>query len=240
MATELAHEYLAEIHRLLDKAEQTQMEGIVRAGQAVAEALASGYTVWVFGAGHSHMLGEEVYTRAGGLAGVKAILEPSIMLHEDVWRASALERQEGLATKMLEKYPLRKGDVLVVASNSGRNPLPIEVAMIGRERGLKVIALTSVAHSRSVASRHSNGKRLLDVADIVLDNGCPVGDAVLKVPGSNARACGSSTVLGTAILNSVMAAAIDRLLELGVCPPIFVSGNLDGSDEHNKGLAKGN
>jgi len=237
MTSELAHKYFGEIRQLLVQAEDTQMDDIVRAGHAVAEALSNERTVWVFGAGHSHMMGEEVFVRAGGLAGVQAILEPSVMLHQDVWRASELERQEGLAAQMLEKYPLKKGDVLIVASNSGRNPLAIEVAMRGQELGMRVIALTSLSHSLSVASRHSSGKRLLDVADIVLDNGCPPGDAVLDVPGSEGKACGSSTAVGTVILNSVMAAAIEHMLEMNVTPPIFVSANLDGTDEHNKALA---
>jgi len=214
------------------------MDSIVRAGQAVAEAIANGHTVWVFGAGHSHMLPEEVYVRAGGLAGVQAILEPSVMLHEDVWRASALERQEGLAAQFLEKYQLQRGDVLFVASNSGRNALPIEMAMIGRERGLKIVAITSLTHSRSVASRHSSGKRLMDVADIVLDNGCPAGDAVLNLPGGLPKTGGSSTALGVVILNSVMATAIERLLELGVTPKILVSANLDGTAARNRDLVK--
>jgi len=238
MATGLARQYFSAIRRLLDKAEETQMEGIASAGEAVAEALSSGHTVWVFGAGHSHMMGEEVYARAGGMAGVQAILESCVMLHEDVWRSSDLERQEGLASKLMGKYEFKAGDVLIVASNSGRNPLPIETAMIGKERGLTVIALTSLTHSRSVTSRHSSGKRLLDVADIVLDNGCPAGDAALDVPGSEAKACGTSTVIGATILNSVMAAAIDHMLERGVAPPLFISGNLDGTDERNRALAK--
>lgn len=238
MNTNLARTYLHEIRQLLDQVEETQIASIVRAGEIVAQALASGRTLWVFGSGHSHMMGEELFSRAGGLAGVQAVLEPSVMVHVDVWRSSELERQEGLAASMLQKYPLKPGDVLIVASNSGRNPLPIEAAMIAKERGLHVIALTSLTHSRSVASRHSSGKRLLDVADLVLDNGCPAGDAVLEVPGSKAKACGTSTVVGAAILNSVMAAAIGHLLELGVTPPLLSSANLDGTDARNRELTK--
>jgi uncharacterized phosphosugar-binding protein len=238
MTTGLAQTYLVEIRRLLDNVQQTQMENILRASDVVAQAIAGGHSIWVFGAGHSHMLAEELFVRAGGLAGVQAIFEPSVMLHEDVWRASALERQEGLAAQMLSKYELKKGDVLIVASNSGRNALPIETAMIAKDRGLTVIALTSLAHSRSVASRHSSGKRLLDVADIVLDNGCPAGDAILEVKGSDAKACGTSTILGATVLNTVMAGAIDRLLEMGITPPIFISANLDGTDDRNRGLVK--
>jgi uncharacterized phosphosugar-binding protein len=138
---------------------------------------------------------------------------------------------------MVEKYTLRSGDVMTVASNCGRNVLPIEVARLGRGRGLLVIAFTSRRHSLSVASRHLSGKRLMDIAHIVLDNGCPPGDAVLEVPGSEGKACGTSTALGAVILNAVMAAAIDHLLELGVTPPIYISANLDGADVHNKALS---
>jgi len=237
MSAELPQKYFQEIQGLLAVAQETQMEDIVRSGESVGDAVAGRHETWVFGAGHSHMMGEEVFARAGGLVGVLAILEPDVMPHLDVWRSSDLERTEGLAERMLEKYPLRSGDEMIVASNSGRNVLPIEVARLARERGLVVIALTSRRHSLSVASRHSSGKWLLDIAHIVLDNGCPPGDAVLEVPGSKGKACRTSTALGTVILNAVMAAAIDHLREPGVTPPIYISANLDGADAHNKALS---
>ena len=203
------------------------MDRIGQAGKVIANAIVQGGTLHVFGMGHSHMLAEELYVRAGGLACVNAILEPSLMLHEDPARATELERQEGLAAEILVKHEMRAGDVLIVVSNSGRNPVPIEMALLAKERGLVVIALTSLAHSQAVASRHSSGGRLFEVADVVLDNGGEVGDAVLEVEGHPTRACPTSTVIGAAILNAVVAAIIEELLGMGVVPPVLVSSNVD-------------
>jgi uncharacterized phosphosugar-binding protein len=227
--TELTRRYFAELHRLLEKVEHSQMDRIVEAGKVIANAVVQGGTLHIFGTGHSHMLAEELYVRAGGLTCVNAILEPSLMLHKDPARATELERQEGLAAEILAKHEMQAGDVFVVASNSGRNPVPIEMALLARERGLVVIALTSLAHSQAVASRHSSGQRLFEVADIVLDNGGEVGDAVLEVEGLPTKACPTSTVVGAAILNAVVATAIEELLDMGVVPSVLVSSNVDDS-----------
>ena len=203
------------------------MDCIVQAGKVIADAIAQGGTLHIFGTGHSHTLAEELYVRAGGLVHVNAILEPSLMLHEDPARATELERQEGLAAEILVKHEMRAGDVLIVASNSGRNPVPIEMALLAKERGLVVIALTSLVHSQAVASRHPSGRRLFEVADIVLDNGGDVGDAMLEVEGLPTKACPTSTVIGAAILNAVVAVIIEELLSMGVVPPVLVSSNVD-------------
>ncbi len=223
----LAKRYFAELYRLLEKAERSQMDCIVQAGKVIADAIAQGGTLHIFGTGHSHVLAEELYVRAGGLVHVNAILEPSLMLHEDPARATELERQEGLAAEILVRHEMRAVDVLIVASNSGRNPVPIEMALLAKERGLVVIALTSLAHSQAVASRHSSGRHLFEVADVVLDNGGDVGDAMLEVEGLPTKACPTSTVIGAAILNAVVAVIIEELLCMGVVPPILVSSNVD-------------
>jgi len=223
---ELAKRYFTELYRLLEKAERSQMDHIVQAGKVIANAIAQGGTLHLFGTGHSHMLAEELYVRAGGLACVNAILEPSLMLHKDPARATEMERQEGVAAEILAEHEMRAGDVLVVASNSGRNPVPIEMALLAKERGLVVIALTSLAHSQAVASRHSSGRRLFEVADVVLDNGGEAGDAVLEVEGLLKKACPTSTVTGAAILNAVVATTIEELLGMGVAPPVLASSNV--------------
>ena len=205
------------------------MDRIVEAGKVVANAIVQGGTLHIFGTGHSHMLAEELYVRAGGLTCVNAILEPSLMLHKDPARATELERQEGLAAEILAKHEMRAGDVVIVASNSGRNPVPIEMALLARKRGLAIIALTSLAHSQAVASRHFSGQRLFEVADVVLDNGGEMGDAILEVERLAIKACPTSTVVGAAILNAVMATAIEDLLSKGFVPSVLVSSNVDDS-----------
>ena len=235
MPTELAERYFTEPYRLLDKAERSQMDHIGQAGKVIADAMAQEGTLHMFGTGHSHMLAEELYVRAGGLTCVNA--EPSPMLHEDPARATELERQEGLAAEILAKHDLRAGDVLIVVSNSGRNPVPIEMALFAKERGLVVIAPTSLAHSQAATSRHSSALHLFEVVDIILDNGGEVGNAVLEVEGLLTQACPTSTVIGAAILNAVVGSAIEELPSMGIAPRVLVSSNVNGSQNAGGGLS---
>lgn len=223
--------YLAAIKELLDKAVGGQQEAIVQAAQVIAGSLAGGGLLHLFGAGHSHMLVEELYGRAGGLTPVNAILIPRLMLHEDMVQSTLLERREELAQEILADQPLQPGDVMLVISNSGRNGLSIELARLARQQGLSVIALTAVDYSRTLSSRHSTGLRLLEVADIVLDNHGQVGDACLALPDLNIRTGPTSTIVGAAVLDAVMVEVIARLVRLGVTPPVLVSVNLVGADE---------
>ncbi len=223
--------YLASVKELLDKAVGGQQEPIDRAAQVIADSLAGGGLLHLFGAGHSHMLVEELYGRAGGLTPVNAILIPRLMLHEDMVQSTLLERREELAQEILADQPLQPGDVMLVISNSGRNGLSIEVARLARQQGLIVIALTAVDYSRTLSSRHSTGLRLLEVADIVLDNHGQPGDACLEFSALGIRTGPTSTIVGAAILDAVMVEVIARLMRLGVTPPVLVSVNLVGADE---------
>jgi uncharacterized phosphosugar-binding protein len=198
----------------------TQRGGIETAGSLVATALDAGQRMWVFGTGHSHLLAEELYERAGGLAGVRAVLEPSLMLHEGAAKSSALERLPGLAATLLDVHPVASGDVVIVASNSGRNAVPVEFAAGSRDRGAKVVAITSLAHSSSVPSRAPGGQRLCDVADVVIDNCGVPGDAAL--PGDPPYGA-TSTVTGALIVQAIACEAVSRMAD----PQVLRSFNID-------------
>jgi len=206
------------------------------AAAAIARSVAAGGVVHLFGCGHSHILCEETFYRAGGLACIHPILDSGLMLHEGAVRSSDLERMAGYGTLLMKRQDIRPGEVLVVMSTSGRNPVPVEVALAGKAKGATVVSLTSRAYSLSQPSRHSSGKRLLDVGDIVIDNHAPPGDAALSSPGLRTSFAPVSTVVGAAILNATLAKAIEFMVEQGVEPPVFVSGNLEGSDAHNLAL----
>jgi uncharacterized phosphosugar-binding protein len=180
------------------------------------------------------MLAEELFYRAGGLFAINAILDSGLMLHDGALASSELERLPGYARIVLSKQNLQAGDVLLVASNSGLNAAPIEAAAEARQKGLKVIALTSMAHSRSVAARHPSGKKLYELADVVLDNcGCP-GDAALQLPGLDGAIGATSTVIGAAILHALEYETVQALLRRGITPGITMSANLPGGSEHNR------
>jgi uncharacterized phosphosugar-binding protein len=216
-----AEAYLDVAVRTVQRMVVTQRAGIETAGSLVATALDGGRTLWVFGTGHSHLLAEELYERAGGLADVRAVLEPSLMLHEGASKSSALERLPGLAKVLLGQYPVEPGDVVIVASNSGRNAVPVEFAAGSRARGAKVVAITSLAHSASVPSRAPSGRRLCDVADVVIDNCGVPGDAALS---GDPPYGATSTVTGALIVQAIACEAVSRM----AAPRILRSFNVDG------------
>lgn len=230
--TTIADAYIAEIAERLTALRQSQADAIANACEAVVEAAGNDGLVYVFGTGHSHMLSEEVHFRAGGLALTVPILAGPTMLHEGAEAGMRYERMEGVVSPIFERYDIQARDVLVVASNSGVNAAPMEAARIGKEKGATVIAITSLAYSSEIAKGR---ERLADVADIVLDNQCPPGDAVMAVPGSELRVGPASTAIGVTLLNAVMAEAAGRLSQKGDAP-IYLSGNMPGAAKNNEGL----
>lgn len=219
--------YLKTAIEYLEKLLETQADAIQEAAVVVGEALVEDKSIYTFGSGHSQLIAREIAQRAGGLAPVFHLPDPS-------W--GMVERLEGYGESLLQQYPIRAGEVIIVISNSGRNPEPIEVAMGAKEKGLKVIAVTSLRHSKSVDSRHSSGKKLFEIADVVLDTGTPLGDAALDFEGLPMKAGALSTILGAAIMNAVMVQVIQNLLDRGLTPPVLISANVDGSDEHNAAI----
>jgi uncharacterized phosphosugar-binding protein len=208
-----------------------QADRIQDIARAVAGALSSGHRVVTFGTGHSHLVAEDMYARAGGLAAVEAVLEPSLMLHEGPAKSSALERLPGYGAVLVGQAALGTGDVAIVISNSGRNAVPVEFAESARSRGCTVVAITSLEHSRSVRSRAPGGHLLMDVADLVIDNGAPPGDAVVSLPGQPTHTGAVSTVTGSAIVQAVTAEVAQLLLSEGRDPDLLTSNNVDaGAD----------
>lgn len=227
-----AAQYLGALREILTRIEREQSEAIREAGAAVAEAIGEGGVVHTFGSGHSHMMAEEAFFRAGGLAAVNPILDQRFMFLDGAMESTRAERETGYAKKLIEREDVRAGDVAMIVSNSGRNAVPIEMAQEMHTRGVKVIAITNVAQSSQSTSRHASGKRLFELADIVIDNCIPEGDAVLPVPNSAQRMGPSSTVAGAAIVNAIMIEAASSLQKAGLAVPLLHSVNLQtGSDE---------
>jgi uncharacterized phosphosugar-binding protein len=225
--------YFDRVRALLTEAERKNAGAMEQAADLIAKALASGGLLHTFGTGHGHLLAEELFYRAGSLAPVNAILDPSLMLHVSATGSTAVERLSGYAEPLLARYDVKAGDVLLIASNSGRNSVPIEMALAAQGRGLKVIALTSLAHSCSQPSRHASGQRLFEIADVVLDNCGDVGDAAIEIDGLPGKIGATSTVIGAAILHALVCRVVEKMLERGAVPPTTLSANVNGGDEHN-------
>lgn len=215
------------VRALLNDLEATQAETIERSAQLFADAILAGGIIQAFGAGHSNAGALELTHRAGGFIPSKNIKEPA---------GGAYESIEGVGESFMKKVDIRPCDVVVVISNSGRNPLPIEIALGAKKKGAKLIAVTSVEASQNLGSKHSSGKRLFEIADVVLDNRIPEGDSVLPLPGVEAKVCAMSTVTTSVLLQAVTYRAARLLLEKGHVPPIYKSQNVEGGREYNEAL----
>ncbi|MFD7028322.1 SIS domain-containing protein [Streptomyces sp. NPDC059917] len=233
--SKLAGQFIDAAIGLLERVRDEEASNISEAGAVIAEAVAAGNRLFAFGAGHSSLPAQDVVYRAGGLALMNFLAVPGTA-GIDVMPAtlgSALERVDGLAGAVLDSSPAADGDVLVIISLSGRNALPVEMAMNARAIGLKVIGVTSVAYATETRSRHVSGTFLKDHCDIVLDSKIAVGDAELSLAGIDAPFAPASTVVTSAIMQAVMAAAAGDLAARGVEPPLLRSGNVDGGHEWN-------
>jgi uncharacterized phosphosugar-binding protein len=215
---------------------QATWPSIDAAADLVVGCLSADGTVHAFGTGHSHMLAEELFYRAGGLVAVRPILFDALMLHTGAARSTDLERLPGLARILLDDHGVCPGDVLLVASNSGGNAVSCELAQEAQSRGLRVIAVTSLQHATSAVARATTGPRLHEIADVVIDNGGVPGDAAIAVAGVPHPVGPTSTVVGAAIVNAIAAEAVERLVALGHVPATYASANLAGGDEHNATL----
>ena len=224
-------EYIDKLQSILERIRREQSGRIVEAGRLVADALAAGGVVHTFGTGHSHLIAEEAFFRAGGIAAVNPILDERLIFLKGALESTRTEQESGLARQLIEKEDVKAEDAAIIISNSGRNAAPVEMAMEMKSRGIKVIAISNLQQSRASAPRHSSGKRLYELADVAIDNCVPTGDALLSLQGLQSPIGPSSTVAGAAIINSVIIEAVVELLIRGERVPILPSANVEGVNE---------
>ncbi|MFD7018492.1 SIS domain-containing protein [Streptomyces sp. NPDC059161] len=233
--SKLAGQFFDAAIGLLQRVRDEEALSIAAAGALVADTVEADGRLFAFGAGHSSLAAQDVVYRAGGFALMNLLAVPGVV-GVDVMPAtlgSALERVDGLAGAVLDSSPARPGDVIVIISLSGRNALPVEMAMNARALGLKVIGVTSVAYAEGTKSRHVSGTFLRDHCDVVLDSKIAVGDAELSHEEIEAPFAPASTVVTSALMQATMAAAVEALIARGVEPPLLRSGNVDGGHEWN-------
>ena len=220
--------YIEGLQAVLGRIKREQAGNIVKAGRLVADALAAGGVIHAFGTGHSHLIADEAFFRAGGIAAVNPILDERLIFLKGALESTRAEQQDGLARLLIEREGVRAEDVGIIISNSGRNAVPVEMALEMRARGIKVVAITNLEQSRASAPRHFTGQRLYEVADVVVDNCVPPGDALLEMRGIESRLGPSSTVAGAAVINSIIIEAVGELLSRGERVPVLPSANVEG------------
>ena len=227
--------YFDKVQQIIAKAIETQSVRIRELAEWMAETIIADHLIYVFGAGHAGIISEELCYRAGGLVPINAILSPGLTLDtHPLTLETNLEQLCGYAEIILASSGIVAGDLLVVHSNSGRNTVSIEIAELAKEKGIRVVGLTSLSHANSVESRHPKGNKLMDVVDLVIDNCGIPGDAVVAYE-NYAQKCGAtSTVVGALLMNAAVCEAVRILLENGYPPPVTKSANLDDSEEYNQ------
>jgi uncharacterized phosphosugar-binding protein len=239
MNTEFA--YMNKLTSILEEVYETNKDKIKDLAEKFAENIMEDRIIHTFGTGHSHMIGIELFARAGGLGNVDAMLDPDVLTSNGAVRSGALEKLPGVSDIVYDNYTAKAGDIMIVISNSGRNSMPIEMAMRAKKEGLFVVAVTSLKQSEKMISRHPSGKKLYEVADVVLDNCAPGGDGCLNINGYITGAV--SSIASMFILNTITSEAIKIVTDKGFKPYIFQSQNVDGFNNdaiyaHYKGRVK--
>lgn len=232
----LMDEYFLIAASTLRKVQETQRHAILSCVDAIVTSLKSGGIIATFGTGHSSLVCLEAYGKAGGLAPVLPMIDYDLSLLAGESKSEEMERLPGLGKCIFRQYTLDSRDALIVVSNSGRNAVPIEVAMEAKTVGMHITAITSLKHANSFAARHPDGRNLHEYADVVIDTCVEAGDAVLNVPGTNISVGPLSTLVGIAIVDAIACEVAERLAQTGINPPVFKSANADGSASINAEL----
>lgn len=223
------------VQETMEKVHTQNVEAMELAAHLMLEAEAAGKRIYTFGTGHSHMIGQDLYARAGGYAKFYPILEIELTLITHPTKSTHIERCASYADVLEEIYQLTAGDVMIVTSNSGRNPLVVEYVMRARNKGVHIIAITSLQHSRQIESRHESGLRLFELADVILDNQAPYGDAGIAID-EQIQMGPISTLTGCYLAQCIAGRFVELLNQEHLNTPVFRSSNADGADAYNAEL----
>lgn len=237
----MIYEYGNKIAEVMEKAEEVNKDTVKMLAEKFAENIENDKVIHTFGTGHSHMLGIELFARAGGLGNVDAMIDPDTLTSFGAQRSGAMEKVSGVSDVIYDSYNIQPGDIMIITSNSGRNAMPIEMAMRCQKEGIYVIAMTNLEQSRNTTSRHPSGKRLFECVDCVIDTCVPAGDATLDLEGIKTGP--ASSIVTMFLINTIVSEAIKIVLSHGKRPYVFQSQNVDGFDndaiyEHFKGRVK--
>jgi uncharacterized phosphosugar-binding protein len=240
----LCQTYLARVHELMKAIVEEQTEVFDRAAERLADQVAADRLIHVYGpGGHSNLASQEIFFRAGGLMHVSAILDEGTLLSNGALRSMAVERLPGYGNLVIATRQLGPEDLLILVNAYGINAALIGAAIEARSRGCFIIGVSSRRHAEETApdhpARHPSKQNLHDIVDIAIDTKVPVGDALMMLPGLNQPIAASSTFANAIALNALVLRTIAKLLERGIEPPVWRSGNAPGGDAANARFLKG-
>lgn len=230
---EIMNKYLDIVKDQLNDIQNNEGSKISEAASIMANTLKNDGLIYVFGSGHSQMFCLEMFYRAGGLVPVYPMLQASVAMYTGTI-TSEYERLENIGDKVFDKSGMTAKDTLIIISHSGRNSMPIDLAMAAYNAGVKIITIVSKQFMNGITSRHKSGKFVKDFASVVIDNHCILGDATIQIPGMPSKVAGSSSILSISILESLVAETVSLCAKDNFYPPVWVSGNVDHGDKLNK------
>lgn len=226
------------IIHMIEEFTRTQEETLQQVASHVVDHIEKGGTFFAVGTGHSHMVGEEFYARAGGLACIQLIAPMELTLGEHPLKSTQIERIGEYAKVIISQYKISKGDIVLISSHSGRNALPIELALLLKDMDVHTIAFTSLKHSQTVTSRHQSGLRLFEVCDEVIDNCGVMGDALMEIDGVKGKMGSSSSIMGMYMAQCLSMLIAEEMTKRNIEVPVFLSANVDEGDQWNDQLMK--
>jgi len=238
MMGEYVKRYTEQVKILMDRIIEEESDNLEKGAKLLADAIEGDGRIFAWGSTHSSTTMQDIYVRAGGLMVINAIFIPGLEALQTgpFGITSRIERLQGYAEIVLDYTPIRAGDVLIVVSVSGRNAVPIEMAKVAKQRGIKVIAVTGYEYSKTVTPRHPDGKNMYAYADVVIDNKAKAGDAILEAKIMPTKFCPVSGITTTHALQCLVAETVEELLIRGITPPVFMAQNVDGGEEYNNKL----
>jgi len=227
---EYGNVFLKEAIRVISVIQEQENEKIEAVSGLLSASIMKGNIAHIFGTGHSAMAGREMFTRAGTLSCFRIVGAR--------YDLEKFERLEGIASVILEDHDIKLGELFFIFSSSGRNSIPVEMALAAKKKGAVIIAVSSMEHSLAVPSRHSSGKKLFEIADIVIDTHTTAGDASIEVPGLPMKVGPLSSIANIAIIDAIVVETIARIVAAGGNPPVRISRNMPGGDENNQKFKK--
>lgn len=234
--------YFEVMQEVVEKVLNTQEDKIIKAAEILTNTTKNDGIIHLFGSGHSSLIAEDVFWRAATLANVHAIFESAVAGINEVTKTSKLEKLEGIGQVLVEYNCVLPPDAMICISNSGNNAATIDVAIGAKERGVPVIAITNVTYADQLTTHHSSGKKLKDIADLVIDNCSLYGDAAVELPGLNQSVGATSTIPSAFIVPALLVQTCENLLELGIKPDVYFNGHLAYEDAsvklHNDALVE--
>ena len=218
--------YFEELEAIVQKVRETQGDKIMEAAQILADVTERGGMIYGFGTGHSHLVVDDAFWRAATPANYCALLEPSATGNQEITKSYFVENTYGIGQLIVDYHRITPNDCMIIISNSGNNIAPVDAAIRAKEKGIKVIAITNVEYSKYLTCKHKDGVKLMDVADVVLDNCSAIGDAAVEIEGFEMKVGSTSSIPNIYLQNAILTQMVELLVNKGLKPDVYYNGHM--------------